>query len=257
MSPQNNKPRSSLFGALFVPVLVIGALIVVAILVMSFTGNKRPAPSASNGPRQLEASTMDELQKQYDKLGESMGPADAPLTIREFGDYQCPACGHFEPTAEKIRDEYVKTGKVRFIFFDFPLQMHQHAQAAAVAARCAAQQDKFWPYHNRLYKTQDQWAQQSDPSSMFLDLAVETGVDASALKQCMSSNKPVATINAERDAGLAVQLRATPTVLVGNTEFVGGPSYDKIKKAIDDALAAAGQNDQSDGKATTQPAETE
>jgi len=241
MSSQNN-PRSSLFGALFVPVLVVGALIVVAILVMSFTGNsKRAAPSPGDGPRQLEAATMDELRNTYDKRGESIGNADAPVTVREFGDYQCPACGQFEPTAEKIRDEYVETGKVRFIFFDFPLQMHPHAQQAAVAARCAAKQGKFWAYHNRVYATQNQWAAKSDPTSTFLDLAVETGVDATQLKQCMASNEPLANINAERDAGLAIKLQATPTILVDNTEFVGAPSYERLKKAIDDALATADQ----------------
>lgn len=246
MSPQSNNPRSSLFGALFVPVLAIGALILIAILVMSFTGNKRAAPSPDNGPRQLAASTMDELRNKYDKLGESMGQANAPVTIREFGDYQCPACGHFEPTAERIRDQYVKSGKVRFIFFDFPLQMHQHSQQAAVAARCAAKQGKFWTYHNRIYKTQDKWAKQDDPTSVFLDLAVESGLDTGKLKQCMNSNGPVATISAERDAGTLIKLRATPTVLVNNTEFVGGPTYDKLKKAIDEALADAGQSDQGD-----------
>lgn len=244
MSPQNNHPRSNLFGALFVPVLVIGALIIIAILVMSFTGNKRAAPSPDNGPSQLAADTMDTLRHKYDKLGESMGPADAPVTIREFGDYQCPACGHFAPTAEKIREQYAKTGKVRFIFFDFPLQMHEHAQQAAVAARCAGKQDKFWTYHNRVYATQDKWSGQDDPTSMFLDLAVESGIDTGQLKQCLNSNEPAATINTERDAGLLIKLRATPTILVNNTEFVGGPSYDKLDKAIEDALAAAGQSDQ-------------
>lgn len=246
MSPQNNNPRSNLFGALFVPVLVIGALIIIAILVMSFTGNKRAAPAPDNGPRHLATSTMDELRQKYDKLGESMGAADAPVTIREFGDYQCPACGRFESTAEKIRDEYVESGKVRFIFFDFPLQMHQHSQQAAVAARCAARQDKFWPYHSRIYKNQDRWSSKDDPTSAFLDLAVESGLDTDRLQQCMSSNAPVATINTERDAGMLIKLRATPTILVDNTEFVGGPSYDKLKKAIDDALADAGQSDQGD-----------
>lgn len=249
MSPQNNNSRSNLFGALFVPVLVIGALIIIAILVMSFTGNKRAAPSPDNGPSQLAADTMDTLARKYDKIGASVGPADAPVTIREFGDYQCPACGHFAPTAEKIRDEYVKTGKARFIFFDFPLQMHEHSQQAAVAARCAGKQDRFWTYHNRIYATQDKWAKQDDPTSSFLDLAVESGLDTGKLKQCMSSNEPLATINAERDAGTLIKLRATPTVLVNNTKFVGGPSYDKIKKAIDDALAAAGQNDQANDDA--------
>lgn len=247
MSPQNNNGQSSLFGALFFPVLAVGVLIVIAILVMSFTGNKRTAPSPNSNIRQLSTSTMDGLRNKYDKLGESIGNPNAPVTIREFGDYQCPACGNFEPTAERIRKEYVDPGKVRFIFFDFPLAMHKHAQAAAIAARCAARQDKFWPYHDRLYYTQSKWAEESDPSSMFLDLGLEAGLDTGKLKACMKNKTPLATINKEREAGKSVQLRATPTVLVGNTEFIGGPSYDKLKKAVDDALSAAGANGDSQG----------
>lgn len=240
MSPQNHNAQSKLFGALFIPVLLIGALIIIAILMMSFSGNNRTAPAPGDGPAQIGKDTMSELRQKYDKLAESIGNPDAPVTVREFGDYQCPACGHFAPTAERIRKEYVKSGKVRFVFFDFPLPMHQHAQAAAIAARCAGKQDQFWPYHDRLYATQAKWAEQSDPRSTFLDIAVETGVDSGQLKQCMAGQETLATIKAESDAGKAIKLRATPTVLVNNTVFVGGPTYDQLKKAIDDALEAEG-----------------
>ncbi|WP_423821877.1 thioredoxin domain-containing protein [Salinisphaera sp. SPP-AMP-43] len=242
MSPQNNSKQSSLFGALFFPVLIIGALIVIAILVMSFSGNKRTAPSPNDNVRQVSAEAMKALRSQYDQLGESMGDPNAPVTVREFGDYQCPACGQFESTAERIRQEYAESGQVRFIFFDFPLPMHANAQSAAIAAGCAARQDKFWPYHNKLYHAQSRWSEQSDPSSTFLDLAVETGLDSGKLQACMNDKTPLANINAEREAGQKVKLRATPTVLVGNTEFVGGPAYDKLKNAIEQALAANGQN---------------
>ncbi|RJS91949.1 DsbA family protein [Salinisphaera sp. Q1T1-3] len=244
MSPQQNRGQSKLFGALFIPALLIGAFIVIAILVMSFTGSERATPRPGDGPTTVDAGVMNQLRNQYDKLAEAKGNPNAPVTIREFGDYQCPACGAFEPTAERIRKEYVDTGKVRFLFYDFPLPMHQHAQAAAVAARCAAAQNDFWPFHNRLYQTQGQWSEQNDPTSMFLDLAVETGLDTNKLKACMNKETPLAQINAERDAGQAVSLRATPTVMVGDTLFVGGPSYDKLKTAIDEALAAAGNNGQ-------------
>lgn len=244
-SPNKNNP-TLLFGGLF---LAVGVLILLVLLGLSYRGDTRPAPSPNDNIRQLSASTMNTLRQKYDKLGESIGNPDAPVTVREFGDYQCPACGAFEPTAKRIRKEYVTSGKIRFIFFDFPLAMHQHAQAAAIAARCAARQDKFWPYHNRLYHTQSKWAESSDASSMFLDLGVETGLDTGKLKACMKNKTPLPTINKERDAGQSVRLRATPTVLVGNTEFVGGPSYDTLKKAIDDALASAGANGHSQGGA--------
>lgn len=236
MSPQNQPRQSNLFGVLFFPALLIGAAIIVAVLVMSFTGQERATPRPGDGPRQLSSDVMDQLQDKYDKLAESIGPDDAPVTIREFGDYQCPACGHFEPTAQRLRDKYVKTGQVRFLFYDFPLAMHPHAQEAAIAARCAAKQSHFWPYHARLYESQADWAPKSDPTSFFLDLAVEAGADPTRLAACMKAETPLATINAERDAGQAISLRATPTVVVGDTVFIGGSSFDKLDAAIQKAL---------------------
>ncbi len=229
-----NNARSSLFGALFMPALILGVLIILAILVISFRSDPG-APSASgDNSRILDASTLAQFDDTYDALGESVGSADAPITIREFADYQCPACGSFAPTAQRIRDELVDSGKARFVFFDFPLPMHPHAHQAAVAARCAARQDKFWAYHDRLFQTQRNWSQQDDPTSTFLDMAVETGVNADRLQACMSQGGPDEVISQNQEAGKAVGLRATPTVIVGNKMFSGAVSYDQIVQAVND-----------------------
>jgi len=227
-----NNARSSLFGALFMPALILGVLIILAILVISF----RPGPdtsTASDGSRTLDSSTMAQFDSQYDALGESIGNADAPVTIREFADYQCPACASFAPTAKRIRDELVESGKVRFVFFDFPLPMHPHAQQAAVAARCSARQGKFWTYHDRLFETQRDWSQQDDPTSTFLDMAVENGIDADRLAACVNQGGPDEVISQNQEAGKAIGLRATPTVLVGNRMFSGVVGYDRIQREVE------------------------
>jgi len=227
-----NNARSSLFGALFMPALILGVLIILAILVISF----RPGPdtsAASDGSRTLDSSTMAQFDSQYDALGESIGSADAPVTIREFADYQCPACASFAPTAKRIRDELVESGKARFVFFDFPLPMHPHAQQAAVAARCSARQGKFWAYHDRLFETQRDWSQQDDPTSTFLDMAVENGIDADRLAACVNQGGPDEVISQNQEAGKAIGLRATPTVLVGNRMFSGVVGYDRIQREVE------------------------
>ncbi|MBS63447.1 thioredoxin domain-containing protein [Salinisphaera sp.] len=231
MSPQNTG-RSSLFGALFVPALILGALIILAILVISFRGSGDSAAPGGDNVRTLSADSMNAFETEYDALGEAVGSADAPVTVREFADYQCPACGAFAPTAERIRDELVDSGKVRFIFFDFPLPMHAHAQQAAVAARCAARQDRFWPYHHRLFETQRDWSQRDDPTAMFLDMAVETGVNAQRLEACMTQGGVDDVIARNQEAGKAISLRATPTVIVGDQMFSGVVSYERIQQAI-------------------------
>lgn len=241
MSPQNND-RSSLYAALFVPALILGALIIIAILVISFrSGTGTASRSAGDSDaRTLDASTMDKFNNEYDAIGESVGSADAPITIREFADYQCPACGAFAPTSRRIREELVDSGKARFVFFDFPLPMHAHAQQAAVAARCAARQNKFWDYHDRLFERQRRWSQEDDPTSTFLDMAVESGVNADRLQQCMVQGGPDNVIARNKDAGKAAGLRATPTVIVGNQMFSGVIGYERIQQAIQ-AQTTAGE----------------
>ncbi|GAB3671434.1 DsbA family protein [Salinisphaera aquimarina] len=237
-----NNTRSSLFGALFVPALILGVLIILAILVISFRSGPTAPTAGNDNSRQLDSSLISQFESDYDALGESVGEADAPVTIREFADYQCPACGAFAPTAKRIRDELVDSGKVRFVFFDFPLPMHDHAHQAAVAARCAARQDKFWPYHDRLFETQSDWSQQDDPTSRFLDLAVETGVNADRLKQCMAQGAVDDVIAQNQEAGKAVSLRATPTVIVGDTLFSGAVSFDRVQQEVDRQSAGEGDS---------------
>ncbi|MES1923739.1 thioredoxin domain-containing protein [Salinisphaera sp. T31B1] len=228
-----NNARSSLFGALFMPALILGVLIILAILVISFRSSPS-APSAGNdNTRTLDASLISQFEDTYDALGESVGKPDAPITIREFADYQCPACGSFAPTAKRIREEMVESGKARFVFFDFPLPMHAHAKQAAVAARCAARQGRFWDYHDRLFETQRDWSQRDDPTSMFLDMAVESGVDADRLEQCMTQGGPDEVISQNQEAGKAIGLRATPTIIVGDTLFSGAVSYERIQQAVE------------------------
>ena len=235
MSPDSN-PRSSLFGVLFYPALILGVLIVIAILVVSFKSapESGAAGSQTNGnERQLSDQTLSQFKDKFDALGMAVGNPDAPVTIREFGDYQCPACASFAPTAKRIRDTLVKAGRVRFIFFDFPLPMHAHSQQAAEAARCAARQHRFWPFHDRVYAAQDQWAEKQNARPVFLDVAVESGVDTKRLERCMNQGAVANEIAQEKDAGTAVKLRATPTVIVGRTLFSGAPSYQRIQQIVD------------------------
>src|SRR5699024_4718071 len=133
--------------------------------------------STGHSDQPADNSAAQVFNGKYDSLGITAGKAGAPVTIREFGDYQCPACGRFEPIAKRIRKEYVSTGQVRFIFFDFPLKMHKNSQPAAIAARCAALQNKFWPYHERMYQTQANWSEKDNPTTYFLDIGLESGLD--------------------------------------------------------------------------------
>ncbi|NNC24105.1 DsbA family protein [Salinisphaera sp. USBA-960] len=227
----DNPDRRRLIGAFAIPVFLVGILIIVALLILSAVGNGSRQSDADNSKR-LSAATMKKFRQNYDQRGVAIGSKSAPVTIREFGDYQCPACGAFAPVAKKIRKQLVASGKVRYLFFDFPLSMHQNAPKAAVAARCAARQGDFWAYHDRLYATQAEWSESDKPMGHFLDLAVEAGVNTKTLKQCVANDATQDTVNAEKKVGQEIGVRATPTLLIGNRVITGGKPYEKIKELV-------------------------
>lgn len=237
MSRDAKNQRSKLYNALLPPAVILGGLIILALLVLWISsGSDADAPAADSG--EMNAAVMQRFNEEYDQLGVSIGDPDAPVVIREFADYQCPACAAFAPTAERIREELVASGDVRFVFFDFPLQMHAHAVEAAVAARCAGRQDKYWAYHKQLFEQQREWAQASDPTSMFLDMAVETGINAERLKQCIAQGATDDIVERNRALARDIGVRSTPTVMVGPRVFSGAVSYDRIKQAVENQLAA-------------------
>lgn len=231
MSRDAHPQRSSLSNALVPTVVILGALIIVAVFIIWLT-NSSQADAAASKSGQLNADVMQRFESEYDELGVAIGSPDAPITIREFADYQCPACKAFESTSIRIRNELVSSGKVRFIFFDFPLLQHAHAFEAAVAARCAGRQDKYWAYQEALYANQNEWAPTEDPTSMFLDIAVETGLNTQRLKQCIVQGATRDAVQQSRDLGETIGIRATPTVMVGSKVFSGLVSYDRIMNIV-------------------------
>jgi len=232
MSRQGRNQHSKLYNALLPIALVLGGLIIAALIVTWITNSSR-ADVADADSGEINAEVIADFDAEYDALGIAVGADDAPVTIREFADYQCPSCRAFAPTAKRIRDELVTAGKVRFVFFDFPLDMHEHAFDAAVAARCAGYQDSYWPYQEKLFAQQAKWAEASDPVSNFLDIAVETGLDTSEFKQCMAGDKASEAVADSRELAVKLGIRATPTIMVDAHVFTGNTGYDRIRELVD------------------------
>jgi protein-disulfide isomerase len=141
----------------------------------------------------------------------SMGRPDAPVTVYEMSDFQCPYCRQFTlTTLPVIEQDYIKTGKVRWVFVNFPLtSLHRNAVAAAQVAMCAARQNRFWPVHDRLYERQSQWAPLDSPWTALIALADSAGVTHDALVACVSSRATLEEI--ARDAQGAARAGATAT----------------------------------------------
>jgi len=178
------------------------------------------------------------------------GDPNAPVTIMEFGDYECPACGVFTLTVQpQIERTYVTTGKARFVFYDFPLvSIHATSFIAARAARCASDQDRFWQYHDELYRKQSSWVPQPNPINTFIGYAKDLGMDDSAFGACLNSEKYADVVTANLRLAQQLGLSGTPTIMVGLDK--GMPrrlgddfSYKAVAALVDQVLAEAAAQD--------------
>ncbi len=174
-----------------------------------------------------------------------MGDKDAKVTMVEFTDYQCPFCGRaFQQTYPPVVAEYVKTGKLRYVIHDYPLQqLHPNAFRAAEAARCAGDQGKYWEMHDRLFGNQQALDEKGLEAS-----AQALGLDTQQFQQCLDTGKYKAEINNEIKVGTSLGVTGTPTFFLGPTgtdpnkfratkKIAGAFPYTAFKQAIDDIVS--------------------
>jgi protein-disulfide isomerase len=160
------------------------------------------------------------------------GPADAPITIIEFSEYQCPFCARVTPTLKQIEEKYA--GKVRIVFKDFPLPNHAQAPKAAEAAHCAGEQDKYWPLHDRLFANQQQLQVPELKAH-----AAAVGLDRAAFDQCLDSGKHAANVQADIDLGSSLGVQSTPTLYINGRVVTGAQPLGVFTSIIDEELARA------------------
>ena len=146
------------------------------------------------------------------------GSPAALVTVIEYGDFQCPSCAAFTTQQEAAIDQrYVETGKVRFIYHDFPLPQHNNAVNAAAAARAAGEQGKFWQMHDLLFARQRTWSTSSNIKPLLVSYAEAIGLDRQAFEQALTSEKFVAPLEAARQESGRRGVQATPTFDVNGT----------------------------------------
>src|SRR3954470_24784497 len=133
-------------------------------------------------------------------LARIQGSPTAPLWVIEVSDFQCPYCKQWhDQTYLMLLDQYVKSGKIRLAYVNFPLAIHVHAFPAAEAAMCAGAQARFWPMHDALFSSQSNWETLGSPDAAFDSLARSTGVDIARWRDCMKSGEMRALIEADHD----------------------------------------------------------
>jgi protein-disulfide isomerase len=158
------------------------------------------------------------------------------VVVREFADYQCPACGSFSSASKQLKEEYVEAGKVRFVYFDLPLQQHQNAMPAAQAARCAGDQDAYWEMHDRLYGFQTEWSASNDPVATFTRYAGDLGLDERRFRRCMTTELHREAVEQSRQVAMQLRVTSTPTVLVDNIRLTR-PGWGQLSAVVERELA--------------------
>jgi protein-disulfide isomerase len=185
------------------------------------------APSVEgqpSAPSRIEVSADDDPY---------IGPEDAPITIVEFSDFQCPYCTRFrDETLGLLLEEY--GNQVRFVYRDYPLtQIHPQALGAHIAAECAAQQDMFWEMHDIIFDNQSQ----IDADSLRV-YAGDIGLDLNAFDDCFEDEATLEEVMADISEGQSYGVRGTPTFFINGMPLVGAQPFEAFQSAIDEELAA-------------------
>ena len=235
----NAKPLSStdntnrfLMGAAVVQVLLLAVIAFqLSGLDNALTGGAVVAPSPSAGPDALPTVPSD--MKSLIDDDSVLGDKNAPVTIVEWSDYECPFCARFHSeTFGQIKSKYIDTGKVKFVYRDFPLSFHQNAQPAAEAAECAGEQNKYWEMHNLLFTQGVQGGVAS-----FKQFAKQIGLNTATFNTCLDTGKMKAEIQKDFADGQKVGIQGTPGFVVNGQLISGAQPFSVFQQVIDAELA--------------------
>lgn len=214
-------------------IVLAGVLISAAVLYSGGGGSGRPAADIGSGVKpqgQIAVSADDDAY---------LGDKDAPVVMIEFSDLQCPFCRSFwRDTLPLIKSEYIDTGKVRFVYRDFPLSFHPGAMPAAQAVECAEEQSKFWEMHDKIFIEQDK---QGSGTIQFGvgDLkkwAGEINLNAGKFNSCLDSQKYAEEVNNDAKDGQAAGVTGTPGFFINGRLVVGAQPFSVFKSVIDEEL---------------------
>ena len=231
------------------PFLIIGLVLVITVVAALYLKRSTDAPVAApvtslTSPTAPAASTSTTPANANDatELGSNpahaQGPADAPVTLEEFGDFECPPCGLLHPVLQTMEKEF--GGHIRIIFREFPLvPTHVHALAAARSAEAAGLQGKFWEMHDLLYENQKTWHDAFDARPIFEEYATKIGLNMDQFRRDSGGEIVAQRIFLDGKRGHALGVTGTPTVFMNGREvpFESLPA-DKLRVLIQAQLNA-------------------
>jgi protein-disulfide isomerase len=168
------------------------------------------------------------------------GNPNAPVTLEEFGDFQCPPCGNFASFAEELLKQY--DSRLRIVFRNFPLSAHEHAREAALAAEAAGLQGRFWEMHDVLYREQAHWSNAPNARELFESYAGTIGLNVDQFRKDMDGDKAKERVDSDYARGDSLGVKLTPTLFINNQPVEPkDKNPEGVRAAIDAALAGKSQ----------------
>lgn len=209
--------------------VVVGiAVVTLAIIVGAIFFMSKPSQQSQNIER------VTDTQQLIGDAKRSINGATDKVTIVEFADFQCPACGAAHPIVKQILSDY--KGKVTYVFRHFPLPMHKNAVSAAIAAEAAGEQGKFFEYHDLLFNNQKDWGESTNSQELFLSYAEMLQLDTAKFKEALDKKANAERIQTDQDAGIALGVNSTPTFFINGEKIPGIIQYEEFKQKIDPLL---------------------
>ena len=197
---------------------------------------KDAAATTSSTPAKAPASAPDPALTAADH-GRVMGDTAAKTWVVIASDFQCPYCRQWhDESYRNFIAEYVRSGKVKVAYLNFPLGQHQNAVPAAQAAMCASVQNKFWQFHDALFDSQKRWEEMQNTRPVMDSIARAVGVDFASWSKCVDSNKMLPLIFADRDRAATAGVSSTPSFLIQGRIIAGAVPLDELRPVIDSAI---------------------
>lgn len=222
--------RSHFYSVLVILAFGVGILVGYVIWGRGTTAQAAQQPSGQIA----EAPTTEPQFVRYDIPTEgypSFGPADAPITIVEFSDFQCPFCRRFhDDTYQALLDAY--PNQIRFVYRNLPLtSIHPDAMPSAVASLCANDQNAYWDYHEKLFSSE------ALDEATFIEYATDLSLNVDEFTACLSSGKHDEFIQQDMDFALGLGIQSTPTFFINGLAIVGAQPLSSFQQLIDQELA--------------------
>jgi protein-disulfide isomerase len=215
---------------------VLGVIVLAGVALIGYVAVKDRGADAGGSSEPL----LPEGELVSADVGVSRGSPDAKVVVEEYVDFLCPYCAMVAKlTLPQIMERYVDTGKVRFVFFDFPVHPGEKAIMAAEAARCAGDQGAFWRMESLLFDRVSEWDKKGDPRGLFRDYAESLGLDGAAVQECLRSRKHRKTVLMSQLRARQLGLTGTPTFVVNGRIVKGAMAFDQLAALIEEELAKA------------------